>query len=188
MNTCPNCGKQIRRRSKQCKQCCLAERNRSPEMRAASSRNMTVRCAAGIRRNPAAVAAALREYYKDPVNHAKLVDRSRSARSKLNAEHFAKWSAGGVAGRLAKLEARLAWCPADRRDELQALKIRLGAAEGERVMREDLEAAERRRIAAMTPFERQMERVRNGAKLVEKFVPRRADHDFTLGGVAPVAI
>lgn len=78
--------------------------------------------------------------------------------------------------------------PEDRWDECAALRRVVSAKEAKRLILEDMAAKERARLAAMTPFERQMERVRNGAQLVEKFVPRRADPAFTLGGVAPVAI
>jgi hypothetical protein len=46
------------------------------------------------------------------------------------------------------------------------------------------EAAEAARVASISPFERQMERVRNGARLIEKPVFRRADPSYTLGGVS----
>ena len=44
--------------------------------------------------------------------------------------------------------------------------------------------AERRRLAAMTPFERQLERVRNGAQLVVRPDTRPVGPAFTLGGIA----
>jgi predicted DNA-binding protein (UPF0251 family) len=50
---------------------------------------------------------------------------------------------------------------------------------------EQLAEEKRRRIEASRPltFEQQLARVRAGAGLVAAFVPRKADHDFTLGGV-----
>lgn len=62
------------------------------------------------------------------------------------------------------------------------------AAEARAIVRDQVAATERRRLAAMTPFERQMDRLANGAQLVEKPVLRRAEPDFTLGGVATGAL
>jgi len=81
-------------------------------------------------------------------------------------------------------ERMLAWCPADRRDEYTKLREKIGAPEARRMMEADIALRESARLAAMTPFERQMERVKNGARVVDKPVFRKADHDFTLGGVA----
>lgn len=41
---------------------------------------------------------------------------------------------------------------------------------------------EEQRLAAMTPFERQLERVRNGAGIVVKTRPLERDYDFSLTG------
>jgi len=48
-------------------------------------------------------------------------------------------------------------------------------------------AAEAARVAALTPFERQMEAVRNGRGVVRRFTPRRVEPSFTLGGVSEMA-
>lgn len=72
---------------------------------------------------------------------------------------------------------KLAWCPDQRLEEYRKLQKAVGAAEARRMIEED-----------MTPFERQLARVRAGAAVVPKFSARRADHDFTLGGIAPEAM
>lgn len=71
-------------------------------------------------------------------------------------------------------EQRMAWCPVERRDEYQVMRRKVGAVEARRILEAD-----------MTPFERQLARVRGGATLTTKFTMRRPDHAFTLGGVAP---
>jgi hypothetical protein len=59
-----------------------------------------------------------------------------------------------------------------------------GAAEARRIVREEIAAgrdAERHRRKS---FDEQLEAVRNGARLVGRFVPQRPAPDGTLGGVA----
>ena len=86
--------------------------------------------------------------------------------------------------------ARRAWCPADRWEQYQKLRTTrgVGAEEAKRMILEDIAAAERKRLAAMTPHERNMERVRNGAALTIKPDLRKADPAFTLGGIASGAL
>lgn len=74
--------------------------------------------------------------------------------------------------------------PESRWDEAAKLSKTFGSAEAKRMIMEDEAKLERDRLAAMTPFDRQLERVRNGARVVVKPVLRAPDHDFTLGGVA----
>lgn len=188
MNACPDCGKTIRAESTRCRAHANAFRNRQAEMREVSRQQMLRKQAEGINRNYAGMAASLRARYADPAEREKQRQRGLLGVAKLTPEAIARRGAASGASRRQLREDRLAWCPADRRAELHKLCRRNGVAEGERIMREDLAAIERRRLAAMTPHERQMERVRNGAQLVDKFVPRRADPTFTLGGVAPEAI
>jgi hypothetical protein len=73
----------------------------------------------------------------------------------------------------AQQKAKLAWCPPSRRAEYDKLRAMFNAAEARRMIEAD-----------MTPFERKLARIASGARVVEKPVLRRADHDFTLGGVA----
>lgn len=80
----------------------------------------------------------------------------------------------------------LADIPAHLRDQYKALvrSDAARAAEARRIVLEDAAASERRRLAALSPLDRQIERLRNGATLHEKPVLRQADHAFTLGGIA----
>lgn len=66
--------------------------------------------------------------------------------------------------------------------ELRGHKV--PSTEARRMVFEQQAADEARRLAAMTPLERQIDRVRNGARVVEKFRPAAVEHAFTLGGVS----
>ncbi len=155
-------------------------------MREHARRNITELQRAGrIWRDPAVQAEAMRKRCAEnpgAVEHMRnMARKSLAARTPESAE---KQRRSHRATLDAKHEQRMAWCPIDRRDEYLKLRRQNPAAEAKRIIMDDLAASERRRLAAMTPFERQMEKVRNGARLVEKFTPRMADHAFTLGGVA----
>jgi hypothetical protein len=79
---------------------------------------------------------------------------------------------------------RLAWCPETRWDEYTKLARRMPAAEARRIIEADLAALERRRLAAMTKYQRAMERIAGGAQLVDAWKPNVVGPAFTLGGVA----
>ena len=70
-------------------------------------------------------------------------------------------------------EKALRWCPADRRAEYTRLRKKHGKDEARRLI-----------VAEMTSFERQMMRVREGAKLVTVQPIRSAEPSYTLGGVS----
>jgi len=101
-------------------------------------------------------------------------------------EMVAKQSAG---------RSRTFWCPEAYRGLNRELKRKqIGLAERKQMIATEMLrdahrremaalAAERARRNAMSPFERQEERLRNGASVVTKFTPRRADPSYTLGGV-----
>lgn len=81
-------------------------------------------------------------------------------------------------------EQMFSWCPEDRHAEYQKLRKKVGAEQAKAAMLDLFAAEERARFNALSPFEQQMERVRNGGKLVAKFRPQASDHSFTLGGVS----
>lgn len=85
-------------------------------------------------------------------------------------------------GLLEHNERKVAWCPQDRRDEYKRLVHSMGAAEAKRIILADIEAKK----VELTPFERQMEALRNGARLIAKPVFRGKEYDFTLGGGSPL--
>lgn len=84
----------------------------------------------------------------------------------------------------AKQREVLAWCPDDRRAEYELFRKSCGAAEAKRMVLEDLAAAETKRVAALTPLQRQIERIQAGAQLVNRPVFHRAEHEFSLVGNA----
>lgn len=82
---------------------------------------------------------------------------------------------------LARTERLLGWCPAEYRDHYRCL-LRRHFRKAEAKARTLAKIAADR--AAMSPFERQMAALRNGARLVERFVPPPREYAFTLGGVS----
>lgn len=164
--TCIDCGTPISKTSRgRCRSCARRALYADPAARARLSE---------------AKKAAL----TDPVKRARV---SVAASGNLRAFHRAgtfDWSAW----HRERARKQMAWLPEDRREEYRRLRVEFGAAEARRMITEDIAAAERRRVAALSPLERQMERLANGGTLVRKFTPKRADHDFTLGGIAPEAM
>lgn len=84
------------------------------------------------------------------------------------------------AGLKAYHERRLAWCPREYREEYRHMVWikRIPAAEA----RKHIEASIAADKARKSPFERQMEALKNGAKLIEKPVLKQKDYDFSLHG------
>lgn len=77
----------------------------------------------------------------------------------------------------------MGWCP----KEYRAMNERLRRnghplAERKAIITQAAEKAERDRRAAMSPFERQLERVRNGAKLTTRVAVPRGGYDYSLTG------
>lgn len=68
---------------------------------------------------------------------------------------------------------RIAWCPEDRRDEYLRLMVRIGAAKARAAIWE-----------TMSPFERQLSRVREGARVVEKLALKPQAPAYSLTGNA----
>jgi hypothetical protein len=140
--------------------------------------------------------AGLRKHLSDPVNHATRVQAS--------AENLARWRASpeGRERLLANATASLVKArqcdneerkrrirraaypgiPESRWDECAKLAKGMPAAEAKRLIREDEALKERKRVSALSPFERDMERLAKGAGLVPQFRPRKADHGFSIVG------
>lgn len=78
--------------------------------------------------------------------------------------------------------AFMGWCPEERWAEYRKLARSVGAPEARRMILADIAAKERDRLAKLSPFERDMERIAKGAGIVEKFTPQRADHAFSIVG------
>lgn len=79
---------------------------------------------------------------------------------------------------------RLAWCPEAYRAEYRKLCRIMLAADARRVIMQQIAKDERARLSAMTPLQRDVERLRGGARLISKPDFRTADPSVTLGGVA----
>jgi len=127
---------------------------------------------AALARNP--------EQLEQLQEYAATVLRDARAQSKVD------W----VAHHRARAAEQLSWCPPERLDEYRKLRATrgVGAAEAKRMILADIAAADRKRLAAMTPFERNMERIRMGAGITIKPDLRKADPAFTLGGIASGAL
>jgi hypothetical protein len=153
--------------------------------------------------------AGIRRHFEDPANRAvnaarlrqhiaTMSDAERERRREhgrrlarevlMTPEHQAKCNspeAKRKAGR-SRTNTVLAWCPEAYRPEYRRLVLSnlVRAPEAKRIILDQVARDETRRVAAMTPHERQLERVRNGAKLVEKPDLRTAAPGYTLGGVS----
>lgn len=84
-----------------------------------------------------------------------------------------------------QVERALGWCPEHLRDQYRTMVNSKGikAAEARRIIEAEMDR-ERAQRGRRLSFEDQLRRVQAGARVVRKFEPRAADHDFTLGGVA----
>lgn len=185
--SCKSCGGPVSTQSKtgNCRVCALAVSNASADFQS--------RRRAGINRrfeDPEQRAVAARQLYenhmaarRDPEVDERLRENMRRNRwNPCDPEVRAKFLAGTPARIQKRIETIFAWCPADLRDEYRRLrsKGRMSAAEAkEIILRQD---AWRNR--EMTPFERAMERVRQGAGISIVHPIRRPDPQFTLGGVS----
>lgn len=189
MSACP-CGNPIgpKNRSGLCRSCVAKRNNANPAVVAARL--------AGIRRHhadpavKAASAARLAGYYANMSDEER--DRRREHGRRMYREVLsqpevrAKNRAPEVRKRAGEKRTAtvLADIPPHLRDEYKRL-VRTNnatAAEARRMVLEADAAKERRRLAAMTPFERQMDALARGATLTTKPVMRKADHAFSLTG------
>ena len=177
-----DCGKPISAGAARCQKHANAVHNRTPAMREQARQHLAARQASGINRNDAATAARLKARYADPARRAQLAAAGEIGRANRTPEGSARGYAKQSATKAAMREQRLAWCPAERRGEFAKLSRKLGVAEAMRVILEDIATQKRRRLAAMTPFERQMDALARGATLTTKPVMRKADHAFSLTG------
>jgi hypothetical protein len=133
-----------------------------------------------------AAAKRLRQYSADPALNEKRREigkaRWRSGSLKLPAVSPEQYAENGR-----KVTAtRLAWCPPEWRDRYRALlrKNVAPAAECKAMILQEIAAAERARLAKLSPLDRQLERVRSGAKLIEVRPMPAKKYAFTLGGVS----
>lgn len=190
--TCFGCPAQLsaRNRSGLCR-ACLARRNaENPATRARQKAGIVAHFAKpGVRE---AYAARIATYGKSEVAREKRRAHGQVMAATLIACNARMTPEQRAANGRKQSATKLAWCPPEWRDRYRELTKRGRRANVARAMvlaeiaaaEASAAQAERDRLAAMTPFERQMERVRQGARLVEVRPIRTRDHDFTLGGVA----
>lgn len=166
---------------KHCPGCSLSALHKDPafrEKRAQAFRDRLVSDPAFREKHNAASAARLAKWRKTDPGATFMNANSHANLARANTPE----------GQLKRRASQLAGIPQDRWDEYTGLARRMPAAEARRIILADIAATERRRLAAMTPFERQMDRLANGARLVEKPVLRRVEPNYTLGGVATGAL
>lgn len=206
--SCTGCGKSITRKSKKglCHGCSCADPavrakkgQLSPEQRARRAA-----AARALSADPAIVAkrsAKGKETFQRPEvrerHHAACMaaqermdpavrERQREAGRNFGKHNLAQTLTPECRKRVGEAirRARLAWCPEQHwplNEKLKRTGVRL--AERKVMIAEMIAAQERNRLAAMTPFERQLERVAAGAKLIEVRPIRRSEPTMTLGGV-----
>ena len=194
--TCSDCGNGISRQSKtgRCRSCALVRVNADPEIRArqraaakayAAQPSVKAACAARLAAHVANMSDAERERRRARGRHiAATILHAEAVRARSNSRE-AKRKAG-----VARTNTVLAWCPPEYRQRYRDLKAsQLMRASEARAMIEDEIAADRRRAwAAMSPLDRDLERMRNGAALVPTFRPTRVEPGFTLGGIGSAAL
>ena len=177
--SCSDCGAPITRQAKtgRCRSCCTLRMRADPEKEARRMAGQKATMAKPeyrekMRRSRKRVEAERRD---DPAWQA----YKRAGGLKLRAAFEASPEAmerllatrSAVGAKLA--ENALGWCPVELRAEYTRLRKKHGKVEARRLI-----------VAGMTPFERQLMRVREGARLVTVQPIRSADPSYTLGGVA----
>lgn len=111
----------------------------------------------------------------DPVWQAYKQASGKRLRADFDAHPDAKAKSLARRGDVGKLltERRIGWCPVERRDQYQQLRKKVGVREARRMIE-----------AEMTPFERQMSRLRGGARLIDKPDLRPTGPAYSLVGNA----
>jgi hypothetical protein len=196
--TCSECPSPIGKASKsgRCKSCAMKLMHSDPEYserRNAATREANRRPEARAQRRATAIAR-----YSDPANRKAMSDACKAALA-ANPERAA-WRKQHGADVLRAFHARgefdwsawhrernaqaFAWLPEDKVEEYRSLRIKVGAEQAKAMILDGIARVERKRIAAMSPFERDMERLRNGAGLIAAPDFRTGSPDFTIGGVA----
>jgi hypothetical protein len=184
------CGRTISRQSKKglCRSCAAKRLNSDPAIVAKRKANVQrYYDTPGVREEHARrLARHMANMSPEEIERRREHGR-RTAREVLARPDVRAKSNGREAKRIAGIHRSatvLSWCPPEWRDRYRELcKRGRRAPEARRMVLAEIEEAERARWEAMTPFERQLERVRNGATLIEK-------PDFsrpitaTLGGVS----
>lgn len=184
--TCAQCPAPITRQSKTglCRSC-VSKRAWS-DQNARERRIAAARAACSTPEALARRAAVTREWMAarrdDPAWQAHMIESARHMRSFVTEATFDKIRATRAEATARMVAAKMAWCPPQYRaydDKLRAERFTLAER---KVLVADLAALdERRRLAALTPFERQLERARIAGISERVAMPSRV-HGFSLTG------
>ncbi len=176
--TCSDCPSPISVQSKtgRCRKCALAATNANPDVqhRKAEANRRKSRDPQWRAGATARLVRAGRRARTDPAFVEVLREAGRRNLVKAyTPEARAKWYAAKPEAGRKKTARYFAWCPPDRIEEYRFLtrKKHIAAAEAKRMILETL-----------TPFERQMQRVREGANIVTVRPVPKSTHGFSLTG------
>lgn len=154
------------------------------------SRGRCRSCAAKARYSDPAARRVMSEAKKrallDPVKRERVSSTASTNLRQWHKTTTKDWSAH----HRARAATARSWCPVDRWDDYVALRRQrgVGAERAKAMIIDEMARAERKRIAALSPFERDMERLRNGAGLVAAPDFRTSNPDFTIGGIASASL
>ncbi len=182
--TCIDCPNPISRQSKtgRCRPCSFKVLQANPEAQAKSLAALAARNACPEARKlmvaGSKIAGAKRK--ADPVTRAKLVENGKIyGKRNFTKAHTAEANAKRA---ISVRATHLAWCPEEYWPLNRALRDnKLGLAERKAMIADEIKRAEAKRLAGMTQLERQLEKIRNGATVHERFVPS-VRHDYSLTG------
>lgn len=182
---CRHCSKQIGERSKTglCNPCFNRDRNADPEFMAARKAAIQRKFQDPAHREKMrkAMLRTVAKMNEDPAYRARLVERGKhlAATALRSPQSLAKIASLRAENGRKRSETVMAWCPPKYRDEYRFLTVskRMKAADARQLILDKM-------AAEMTPFERAMDRIRQGAGIVTVRPIRKADHPFTLGGVS----
>lgn len=133
---------------------------------------------------------------KSPEHRARMAVIARRNATLLSPKaHENRW---GIEARRKRWATRMPGIPYEYKDEYRVLtkSKKLTPAEARMVIEEDIARkasaelkraeAERQRKATIDPFQRQLERVKAGARVIAKPAMPRRGYDYTLGGVSAI--
>ncbi|WP_375272071.1 hypothetical protein [Sphingomonas sp.] len=191
MTTCSTCSATLgdRNRSGLCRSCVAKRNNADP-----STRAKQIAAVKAHHADPAVKAGYAQRCAERNRNLSDAEREQRRAHGRWLAENVltradvrAKTLAPEVRARAgaARSATVLRDIPEAYRDEYRALcrSGNMSAPEAKAAILAQVKSDERARLAAMSPLERQMERLNAGAALVEVKPRRSAEHAMTLGGV-----
>jgi len=179
--TCSDCDAPITVQSKtgRCRPCAMArmgETYTTERRRAAIQKRLSDPIQ--MKRQQQQIVQAGAEARKDPAFMARLSEIGReNMKAAFTPEARAKWRASRPRANRKRSDTMLAWCPPRLRDEYRKL-----------LKRGNMRAATARAAieVKITPFDRQLMKVRAGAGIIERRPIPTRQYDCTLGGGSPL--